>query len=91
VALYTYFRVPFGHCKETNSVLKERFEEERPALRAELKSPEGDYSDSMGDGFDDEEYLSEVLPIMHNDVLTCCESQVAVFPIDCQSFYQRTF
>jgi len=45
----------------------------------------------MGDGFDDGDYFSEVLPVMHSDVLNCCESRVAVFPIDYQSFYQHTF
>jgi len=91
VALYAYFRVPFTHWSETNSALKERCEEERPSLRAELSSPLGDCSSSSGGAFDDNEYQSEILPVMHSDVLTCCESQVAIFPIDCQSFFRRTF
>jgi len=91
VALFSYLRVPFTHWDETNSALKERFKEERTALRAELTSPEGESSKSWGGGFDDIEYKSEILPVMHSDVLTCCESQVVIFPMDCQSFFRRTF
>jgi len=91
VALYAYFRVPFTHWSETNSVLKKRFKEKRPALRAELTSPERADRNYWGGGFDNRSYRSKVLPVMHSDVLTRCESQVAVFPIDCQSFLRRTF
>jgi len=91
VALYAYFRVPFGHWSETNSVLKERFKKERPALRVDITSPEGDGSYTWGGGIEDVEYESQVLPVMHSDVLTRCESQVAVFPFNCRSFLQRTF
>ena len=91
VALYTYFRVPFGHWSETNSLLKERFEEERPALRVDLTSPERKSGCSWGGGIEDVEYRSGMLPVMHSDVLNRCESQVAIFPINCRSFLQRTF
>jgi len=89
VALYTYFRVPFTHWNETNLALKERFEEERPALRADLNSPER--KSGFSGGIEDVEYRSGMLPVMHSDVLNHCESQVAIFPINCRSFLQRTF
>jgi len=90
-ALYTHFRVPYTHWSETNSLLKERFKEERPALRAELTSPEGPGRNFWGGGFDDGDYRSKILPVINSDVLTCCESQAAIFPSDCQSFLRRTF
>ena len=94
VALFAYFRVPFGHCDETNSMLEERFEEERPALRAEIASPVGkSESTHYGDGLDmvEYEYQPKLLSVMHSDILVRCESQVAVFPINYQPFFQCTF
>lgn len=91
VALFGYFRVPFAFWDEVNSVVKERFEEERPALRVELASPERKWGYKQCGGIDNVEYRSKLLPVMHSDMLTRCESQVALFPIDCQSFLRRTF
>jgi len=90
VALFGYFRVPFAFWDEVNRMLKERLKEERPALRVELASPEREWG-YLCEGIDNVEFRSQWLPVMHSDVLTRCESQVALFPIDCQSFLRRTF
>jgi len=94
VALFAYFRVPFGHWNDTNSALKERFEEERPNLRVEIASPlrESDgFSYGGGLGIVEDEYRPEVLPVMFSDLFVRCHSQVAFYPINCPPFLQRTF
>jgi len=92
VALYTNLTAPLGHCNETNLALKKRFEEERPAFRAGLTSPYNFYFAFGGaDDSDDGKFCSRKFPVMHSDVLTRIESQVAVFPFNAQPFLQRTF
>jgi len=83
-----------GHWNDTNSALKERFEEERPALRVELASPlreSGGLSYGGGLGIVEDEYRPEVLPVMFSDLFVRCHSQVAVYPINCPPFLLRAF
>lgn len=91
MALFTFIRVPFTHwIIEANSLLKERFVEERPALLLELACHSAvsdvDYLCSV-----ENEYQPEVLPVMHADMLTHCESHLAIFPLNSPSFLQHTF
>ena len=74
-------------------MLKDRFEEERPALRVEIASPlreSGGLSYGGGLGIVEDEYRPKLLPVMYSDELIRCHSQVAIFPINCQPFLQRT-
>ena len=85
VALFGHFRVPKEVCREATTILKKRMKEERPAFRVDIQPSD------VVDGRVEDEYHSQVLPLMHSDVLTRIESQVAIFPSNCRSFLQRTF
>ena len=85
VALFGHFCIPKEVCREATTLLKKRFKEVRPAFRVDIQP-----SDVAVAGRLEDEYHSQVLPVMHSDILTRIESQVATFPINCRSFLQRT-
>lgn len=85
VALFGYFCVPKEVCREATTILKKWFKEERPAFRVDIQP-----GDVRVAGRLEGEYHSQVLPVMHSDILTRIESQVATFPINCRSFIQCT-
>ena len=89
VALFCYFRVPIEFSKEANSTIKQRFKRERPALRVDIQ-PMIVEDESQRIEIEDS-YHSDEFPFMYNDLLTSFQSQVALFPIHCNSFFQRTF
>ncbi len=44
-----------------------------------------------GLGIVEDEYRPEVLPVMFSDLFVRCDSQVAVYPINCPPFLLRAF
>ncbi len=92
VALFCYFNLPFEHCKEASHSLKKRFKTElRPAFCVDVQSmlkPNGEYADNGQYGHS---YTSKEFPVMYNDLLTSCQSRVALVPFNCNTFLRRTY
>ena len=94
VALFCYFRVPFKNCKEANQLLKKRFQTERPAFCVDVQSmlnQNGEYADrrEFEEAYIINSKYSNEFPVMFNDLLTSCQSQVALYPYSCNTFLQR--
>jgi len=89
VALFCYFRVPVEHCEEAKEMLKKRFQTERPAFRVDVQSEIK--RDLSGDGRIYDSYPSNEFPVMYNDLLTSCQSRVALVPFNCNTFLRRTY
>ncbi len=87
VALFCLFRIPFEKCEEANKFLRQRFVTERPAFRVDVQSSLFHEATTFPEG----RYNSEEFPVMHEDLLTAVESQVALIPYNCNTFLRRTY
>lgn len=88
VALFCYVR-PFEYSKAANSMIKQWYRRERPALRVDIQPMV--ISDQYHVIEMKDSYNSDEFPLMYKELLTSFQSQVALFPIHCNSFLQRTF
>jgi len=65
---------------------------ERPAFRVDVQSmlkQNGEYANDEQFGHS---YLSKEFPVMYNDLLTNCQSRVALVPFNCNNtFLRRTY
>jgi len=90
VALFCYSRVPYEHCEEAIDALRKKFTTERPAFRVDVQSMLNQDGEIADDGQFGHSYLSREFPVMYKDLLTSCQSRVALFPFNCNTFLQRT-
>ena len=90
VAFFCHFKLPYEHCEEASYSLRKKFTTERPAFRVDVQSMLNQDGEIADDGQFGHSYLSREFPVMYKDVLTSCQSRVALFPYSCNTFLQRT-
>lgn len=72
VALFFVFSSPKSHCSAATKLLNQSISAKRPAFRADVQT--GNVTDTA--------FVSEILPVIHQEVLVKCTSQVGVFPFN---------
>jgi len=74
VALFGVVKIPIDVCEKVNTNLRNTFQVERPPFVVDLQSTNW-RNNSSSSVFD-----SQILPLMHSEVLTRIHSQVAILP-----------
>lgn len=82
VVLFGVLKFPEDALQKLNNDLRQMFRKERPAFCVDLQPTIAAHSRKT-------RYDSEVLPAMHNDLLTDIESKVAILPFGRDSMLDR--